>query len=248
LGFWFSGGREDVSAREFRNADTIEVNSCQIADIIWTRIQDIAKSCLNEYFINDDDSENWDRGVVGNWSPVSTNYDLLFAKYPSGGAFAPHTDGCAVITFNLRSFYSIIVFLNDIPKSCGGGTRFYCNEALKHLVKTYDARSDSSRWTCTDESFQTCDVEAKIGRLLVFDQKLVHEGIPASSPFIKYILRSDVVYARSPPVCNTEIDREAYRLYKNAEDLAGWGRVNEAIPLFRKAFKMSPELAAILGH
>jgi hypothetical protein len=27
------------------------------------------------------------------------------------------------------------VFLNDVDDGCGGGTKFYCNEATAHLVK-----------------------------------------------------------------------------------------------------------------
>ncbi len=67
-------------------------------------------------------------------------------------------------------------------------------------------------------------------------------------PISKYIVRADIMFARVVPLLSSPSDRDAYALYQRAEDLAGWGRVDEAVPLFRKAFKISPELACLLGH
>ena len=50
----------------------------------------------------------------------------------------------------------------------------------------------------------------------------------------KYILRTDVMYERTPAVCDLPEDRIAYALYCEATDLAGNGRAHEALPLFAK--------------
>ena len=34
----------------------------------------------------------------------------------------------SILDFNSRSMYSIVLYLNMIPKGCGGGTRFYRDE------------------------------------------------------------------------------------------------------------------------
>lgn len=86
------------------------------------------------------------------------------------------------------------------------------------------------------------------GRLLIFHQSLVHEGVPPKSPHLKYIIRSDVMLTRTPAICDSEADREAYRIFKQAEDLAEQGRVDEAVPLFKRALKLSPEMARIMGQ
>ena len=63
----------------------------------------------------------------------------------------------------------------------------------------------------------------------------------------KYIIRSDIMYERVPPILNSEKDKEAYTIFRQAEDLADSGDVDQSIVLFRRAFKMSPELAAMMG-
>jgi tetratricopeptide (TPR) repeat protein len=67
-------------------------------------------------------------------------------------------------------------------------------------------------------------------------------------PFTKYIIRSDVIYTRDPPLCNSPQDKTAYELFQKGELLAEEGKTEDAINLFRRAFKLSPELATIMGQ
>lgn len=55
------------------------------------------------------------------------------------------------------------------------------------------------------------------------------------------------MYKRIPPILDSEKDKEAYKVFRLAEDLADSGEVDQSIVLFRRAFKMSPELAAMMG-
>lgn len=128
--------------------------------------------------------------------------------------------------------------------------RFYHNDVLAHLK-----RSSTGQWTCPTESLSSyvlAEIFSKMGCLLIFDQRLVHEGVscspPPHPPYKKYIIRSDVMYERTPPVVFSEHDSEAYKLFKEAEGLAELGKVNESIVIFRKACKLSPLLAAMMGH
>jgi hypothetical protein len=167
-----------------------------------------------------------------------------------------------LLDFNTRSFYSVVMYLNDIPEGMGGGTKFYEPEALSalrtagasgasaHEESNADGKEKigrSSKWTADDALHKaTCSPLA--GRMLIFEQSLAHEGVPPERPYCKYIIRSDVMYKRTPPICDAPEDREAYRIFKHAEQLAEAGKVEESIPQFRKAIKMSPKLAAIMGH
>ena len=98
------------------------------------------------------------------------------------------------------------------------------------------------------QSLVITTVNPKAGRMLIFDQSLVHEGIPPCDPHCKFIIRSDIMFQRTPAICDSPLDMEAYRLFKEAEQLAESGKVEESIPLFRRAVKMSRELAAVMGH
>ena len=44
LSFWSATGRENTSARLFRDADTIELDSLELADMLWKRIAPIVDS------------------------------------------------------------------------------------------------------------------------------------------------------------------------------------------------------------
>lgn len=147
--------------------------------------------------------------------------------------------------FNCRSFYSVVFFLNTIPVGSGGGTRFYNDNAVEDLRA--DGGEKADKWTGRPEHI-TGVVNPVAGRLLAFDQSLVHEGVPPTGEYCKYIIRSDVMYSRSPAICNSPRDIDVYQLFRQAEQLAEVGRVNESIPLFRKAIKLSPEMAKLMGH
>ena len=215
LSFWNEKGREDEEARMFRDADTIELHSATLALKMWKRVQPLLQLEPVSIAEEEDDAEGnrdprWERDLFGSWQPSGLNPDMLFAKYPSFGSFAPHTDGRAIETFNCRSFYSVIVYLNTIPAPCGGGTRFYSYDAVQRLRSAASA-SGSKVWTA-DASLVMAEVLPVAGRMLVFEQSLVHEGVPPVQPHLKYIIRSDVMFQRSPAVCDSPQDIAAYAL------------------------------------
>jgi hypothetical protein len=194
---------------------------------------------------DDEESPNHERELVGSWTPCALNHDMLLAKYPSRGSFAPHTDGRTIHDFNTRSFFSVIIFLNDIPEGQGGGTRFYQASAVNSLVRV--SLEGDSMWSA-NASLVTAEVHAVRGRMLIFHQSLVHEGVPPLVPHEKYIIRSDLMLRRDRPVCDSEQDRAAYALFRQAEDLADAGDVQQSVALFKRALRLSPAMAAIMGQ
>jgi hypothetical protein len=215
LSFWNEKGRENDEARMFRDADTIELNSAALAMKIWRRVESSLQLEPISIAEQEDDEEGnrdprWERDLLGVWQPSALNPDMLFAKYPSFGSFAPHTDGRAIESFNCRSFYSVILYLNSIPAPCGGGTRFYSFDAVQHLRATANA-SGAQIWT-SDPSLVVAEVLPVAGRMLVFEQSLVHEGVPPEHPYLKYIIRSDIMFQRNPAICDSPQDVAAYTL------------------------------------
>ena len=249
LSFWSSAGRGDVDARLFRDADTIEMVSEGIAAKLWFRVGEVLRH--KEVLIGETEhgdsglsDRRFQRGLQGTWIADGINSNLLLAKYPSNGAFSPHTDGSAVESFNRRSFYSIIIFLNSIPEEEGGGTRFYRDDVLSQLER---GGVGSSGWTGASTHLLGT-VEAKEGRLLVFDQSIVHEGVAPHAPYCKYIMRTDIMFSRQHAECDSCKDREAYALFMQAEHLAEAGDTDGSIRLFQHALRLSRPLGQMLGH
>ena len=77
------------------------------------------------------------------------------------------------------------------------------------------------------------------GTALVFVHWLLHEGDILESD-IKYLVRTDIMYKRITPA-NAKFC-EAFSLVQQAESLESMKRYDEAVQLYRRAFKLSPEL------
>ena len=279
LSFWSDKGRDNQDTKAFRDADTIEIHSQYISNILWIRI----KSYINHisYHFNecDDGSEAWQVDLIGDWTSTAINHDLLLARYPSGGYFSPHTDGNVISNYNQRSFFSVIIFLNDVPYTHGGGihiytllirtllictityciliytfntyiyiythigTKFYQDEASKNLHQS----APDQPWIASD-IYCINEVNAVAGRFLFFNQKYVHEGVIPQAPYMKYIIRTDIMFTRSPLLLTAPEDTAAYALHQQAEVLAELGHTAESVKMFRAAFKMSPALSRAMGQ
>ena len=138
--------------------------------------------------------------------------------------------------------YSIVLFLNTCP--AGGGTRFYKDSQKEDLeldpLGRFIGKPEHVEFT----------VESKAGRIILFYHNIMHEGVPIRKG-TKYIIRSDVMYKRVPPLLINNVDKYAYKLYSDAllksESSNDEESLKVAAAMFRRAFKMSPLLADIYG-
>ena len=230
--FWNASAKKD-----FRSAFTVEVESPELAGYIWNRIKDHVVPSVK---IEEGDSR-YMRDIEGEWIPYGVNESLVLARYRDGGHFSPHTDGYTIVDFNHRSFYSLLVYLNDCK--AGGSTRLFPPEACSQSFLVDDG--GRFRWQ-EDSVTYTCP--CREGTCLAFYQDIPHEGEPVySSEEEKYIIRTDIMYARKNPICDEPRDIQAYKLFREAELLEGDGECDKAAQLFRKALKMSPDLATVMG-
>jgi leukotriene-A4 hydrolase len=170
---------------------------------------------------------------------VGSNPDMLYARYTSGGHFSPHTDGYTVVDLNTRSLYSVLVYLNHCE--VGGATRML----ILSPGQAY-AMDDGGRFRAPEGSV-VGEALVRPGSVLVFDQTLLHEGEPVGAGQEKYIIRTDVMFTRTPPICTGEKDVRAWHMMKEAERLEEAGDSLAAADLFRRCFKLSPALAAVYG-
>lgn len=87
-----------------------------------------------------------------------TNGDEMKRKTTDGesvniGHFSAHTDGFNIETFDRRSLYSIVLYLNDVESGGGGETTFYSEECKTNL------RTDAMGRIVGDERFKLVAVE-----------------------------------------------------------------------------------------
>ena len=231
----------DEKRRDFRSADTVEVHSKALAKALWERIlPHIAELTAVKV---EETQARWEREIDGEWTAYGVNHDLLFGRYFEGGHFSPHTDGNTVVDFNNRSLYSMIVYLNDCAD--GGSTRMLVLEEGDSFCTDASGRFRGREENVVD----SCPVEA--GSVLLFYQNIVHEGEPVGAGSMKYIIRTDLMFRRDHPFCDSANDTEAFRLMKEAEEIEntqqGPEGANKAAELFRQAFRMSPALAKVYG-
>jgi hypothetical protein len=227
--------------RDFRSADTVEVHSKALAQAVWRRI--LPHIAALQTVVVDEAQARWEREIDGDWTAYGVNHELLFGRYRAGGHFSPHTDGNTVVDFNNRSLYSMIIYLNDCAE--GGSTRMLVLEEGDSFATDSDGRFRGREENVVD----SCPVEA--GSVLLFYQNIVHEGEPVGAGCTKYIIRTDLMFKRDRPFCDSEKDRQAFRLMKSAEEIEnsqkGPESAMQAAALFRKAFRMSPTLAQVYG-
>lgn len=100
---------------------------------------------------------------------VGLNERLRFLRYYEGQYFAPHFDG--VYVRDDQSELSLIT------------VQLYLNEGMKGGATTFLSGEESQRVECVP----------KIGRVLIFEHRLYHEGSTLRGG-IKYTIRTDVMY------------------------------------------------------
>jgi hypothetical protein len=235
-GFSFWG---DASSREanrrLRSADTLEARQPALAAELWARMRVLAAEPV-EIVPGD---ERFECDLEGTWEAVGLNEHLLFARYGPGGHFAPHADGQTELDFNTRSLFSVILYLNDCAE--GGATRILTGEQA-------DATERRADGMLVARPGAVAHIVAPVaGRALAFYQAVLHDGQPVGAGACKYIVRTDIIYARREPLCTAEEDVRAYALYQRARDEESSGRSAEAAELFRRAFKTSRAIARIYG-
>ena len=102
------------------------------------------------------------------------NERLSFLKYLPGEYFKPHEDGYYIRPDNSEiSYITVQIYLNDLKEEDGGATTF--------IKDTYN------------KIYQDYSVIPKVGRVLLFEHELEHEGSILKNG-LKYCIRTDVMY------------------------------------------------------
>jgi prolyl 4-hydroxylase len=88
---------------EERNKNRILYNSEELANEIWGNLQNQLR-------------------VIFDYKPIGINKEFRFYRYTKGQEFKPHQDWPCKIGKNLKSYYSLLIYLNEEFE--GGYTKF----------------------------------------------------------------------------------------------------------------------------
>ncbi|KNC54332.1 uncharacterized protein AMSG_12344 [Thecamonas trahens ATCC 50062] len=177
-------------------------------------------------------------GQDGTWRPTGLNPLFRLCRYEPGAHFAPHYDGQFVVDAETASFKTCMLYLNAVAD--GGATNFLDDslplfrDEERHI---YRAPDEAVYLTLSPTS----------GCAIIFNHHIMHEGEQLGPEAgRKYILRTDVMYARvagSSAVRDPD-KRRALDLFNAAGNAEDAGDMAEAMRLYRIAFKLDPAL----GH
>lgn len=109
-------------------------------------------------------------------NPISClNERLSFLKYSTGEYFRAHEDGYYIRPDDSEmSYITVQIYLNDVKEEDGGATTF--------IKDTYN------------RIYQDYSVIPKVGRVLLFEHDIKHEGSILKNG-LKYCIRTDVMYS-----------------------------------------------------
>jgi leukotriene-A4 hydrolase len=241
--FW----NASATSTAFRDADTVEITSHAVANELWARVKTLITP---EVTIVPGDKFH-EAGLDGKWTACGINPHLLFNHYKSGGHFSPHTDGATIMGMNHRSLYSVLIYLNECE--VGGGTALFAQPPEASLGKfLVEKRRDASAELETEKyrwPEEWCVDVAPVapGTALVFSQNTAHEGVPVGEAHEKILIRTDVMYRRSPPVFEDALGEKAFELHRDAQTAEAAGDHMGAMRLYRHCRRLCPAYADFVG-
>ena len=232
-----------MARTDYRNNYRVVAVGKDTADAIYARIAPFLPPTETIDESNKEWYVNSAIGMHGTWKIDSLNPCFRICKYDPDGHFSPHCDGDYVRDADYRSLKTFMIYINDDYQ--GGATNFLESHALFFDEST-------QRFKAPAEAIRA-SLKASRGDALIFDHNILHEGATVASG-VKYIMRCEVMYARSAPDLNAmtpaqrtkyEIEARAFGFLRQAQALEADRRELEAVEFYRKAFKLCPELERV---
>ena len=228
---------------EYRNHKRALAQSEEVAEILLKRVHPILAS-IDQAVVHcrEDNCKGFIQdgiGMRGAWAVHSINPMFRLAKYDPLGHLGPHCDGDRIVDpIDHRSLKTFMVYLNDDYE--GGATSF---------SHDHDLYIDPVRgiWCSPPEAIHS-RLKAQKGDCLIFDHKILHEGQQVLSGH-KYIIRSEIMYKKKAQRCQSDDDlkmEQAVRLFNEGISLEEQHRVDDAIKLYRRAYKLCPALEGVM--
>ncbi len=116
---------------------------------------------------------------------VGPHYSRVYMlRYVSSQFFKRHYDGYSTSSKGYKSKITVLIYLNNMVDKYSGSTRFY---------------SEPDRGIYfPDKSKTFYDISPRIGSMVMFTHKLLHEGMPIKEGY-KYCIRFNILYTPYTP-------------------------------------------------
>jgi hypothetical protein len=199
---------------ETRDSSRLCVLDSELSTLLWKRINKIIRKDHLEMNFSPIGFN-----TSGFWEPCRVNECFRISKYesPSKG-FASHFDNQFTTSFDEKSVFSLIIYLNEEFK--GGETVIYEENLLnvdKEIVsETFEGITISKEIEMNGgiSSYKKHVIEPEIGKGVIFNHQLLHSGDPLLGG-TKYILRTDIVFQKK--LCLNSIFH--YKLFNRCTEL-----------------------------
>jgi tetratricopeptide (TPR) repeat protein len=157
----------------------------------------------------------------GVWKIDSVTENIQLYRYTSGGVFNKHRDGPTFHSVNKRSFFTVLVYLNE-------------------------GYTEGDTVVFTDDLVHSYKVPHSLGGCFVMLQRILHEGSRVAQG-IKYALRCDIMYSRSSgsaeeSIRHLDTQQQAQKWFDFASSMELSGRIDESIAYYKKAYKLDPNV------
>lgn len=206
-----------LSQSSYRTNKRIININFQLSTILWNRIKDFLDDTIE--IKGRHETLRTTYFTDGIWKIDGLNNNFRLCKYNPTNFFKKHFDeGYHPDPKNHRSFKTCMLYLNSDFED--GETVFYFGDKKEFKLK------------------------AKIGTCLIFNQNILHEGMPVKNG-LKYFIRTDVFYKKiySPSNENlTSIQCEALKLYDQAVEFDKNNDNDNAIKYYKKATKLYDDI------
>ncbi|KAI8963604.1 hypothetical protein F5Y11DRAFT_318729 [Daldinia sp. FL1419] len=132
------------------------------------------------------------------WKFRGADDRLSFLRYRPGNHFKPHCDALYSPGSGEKSFLTCQIYLSDMPEegkdgdSSGGETRFWPSRAGMGRKKKNEGQEGEVEPQAEEELF--LDVRPKIGRALVFQQRMLWHSGQEIKRGEKFTVRLDLMY------------------------------------------------------
>ncbi|KFK26798.1 hypothetical protein AALP_AA8G294900 [Arabis alpina] len=174
LGFTHQGSRGPAYGEAYRDNHRISVNDPVLADTIW-------QSGLSNLF-----SDFKIRRKVA----VGLNPNLRFYRYSAGQHFGRHIDESVDLEDGKRTYYTLLIYLSGSNTKSNSKSKKNDSSSAEHLVGGetvfYGSRNSIVAEVAPMEGMALFHIHG--------EKCMLHEGRNVSKG-VKYVLRSDVVFA-----------------------------------------------------
>ncbi|KAE8440824.1 hypothetical protein EG329_006405 [Mollisiaceae sp. DMI_Dod_QoI] len=179
-----------------------------LSELLWERL----KLFFGSEKLEDEDGCQWE--VEG------LNERFRLCRYLPGGKFSPHFDGKRFASVNEQSFMTVNIYLNTVPPSHHGSTRFLSPPLSPSNVLS--------------------QVQPVLGTAAIFCDNIWHDGEELLEGD-KYLLRTDVMYRRKREFDFEELygklsnEEKGRKMLGIAEKLEDSGCSEEAVKWYKMA-------------